>query len=336
MLHLSDHLIWQRAHNASSCNWLDVGIAQHLIFLLSDYPTGYAALPKLPVEDAAEKFSSNLRHSKSTEDLLRLHPLPPTPSEMTEERETALLEEQFRKAEDDLEQGHLSDAGDSPPGTPILPPQPSRPISMPIDSLKKLHQNLDMRLQPFWSSIVANRMVRVSVFASEPQSKQKHHDAKLIDFGQDDSSTDNVPIAIHEVFTSPRGSYQTTLRIPWESICTHPKALGIAFGDRRHDQEHPLWVTAELTASGSENEASEPVATSQTTVNLTSAPLRVISDVDDTIKVSDILAGAKTVFHNVFVRELEELVIHNMADWYQQLWDRGVRFHYVVCMSLKL
>jgi hypothetical protein len=37
----------------------------------------------------------------------------------------------------------------------------------------------------------------------------------------------------------------------------------------------------------------------------------------------------------VFVRELEELVIHNMADWYQQLWNRGVRFHYVVCMSLK-
>jgi phosphatidate phosphatase APP1 len=56
----------------------------------------------------------------------------------------------------------------------------------------------------------------------------------------------------------------------------------------------------------------------------------VISDIDDTIKYSNILSGARSVFFNVFVKELHEILIPGMPEWYNQMWQRGVRFHYVV------
>jgi len=64
--------------------------------------------------------------------------------------------------------------------------------------------------------------------------------------------------------------------------------------------------------------------------------IRVISDIDDTVKVSEVLAGVKTIFYNVFVRALEELIAPGMNILYQRLHDRGVRFHYVVCSVTQL
>lgn len=57
----------------------------------------------------------------------------------------------------------------------------------------------------------------------------------------------------------------------------------------------------------------------------------IISDIDDTIKKSNILSGARSVFYNVFVRDLNEALIPEMPEWYNEMWKRGVRFHYVVC-----
>lgn len=55
----------------------------------------------------------------------------------------------------------------------------------------------------------------------------------------------------------------------------------------------------------------------------------LISDVDDTIKHSAITSGAKEIFRNTFVRELNELTIMGVKDWYNKLADMGVRMHYV-------
>jgi hypothetical protein len=59
-------------------------------------------------------------------------------------------------------------------------------------------------------------------------------------------------------------------------------------------------------------------------------PLGLISDIDDTIKYSNILSGARSVFFNVFVKDLTEALIPGMPEWYNEMWHRGVRFHYVV------
>jgi phosphatidate phosphatase APP1 len=55
----------------------------------------------------------------------------------------------------------------------------------------------------------------------------------------------------------------------------------------------------------------------------------LISDVDDTIKHSAIASGAKEIFRNTFVRELDELTIDGVREWYNKLADMGVNMHYV-------
>ena len=55
----------------------------------------------------------------------------------------------------------------------------------------------------------------------------------------------------------------------------------------------------------------------------------LISDIDDTIKHSAILNGAKEIFRNTFVRELADLTILGVKEWYSKLADMDVRMHYV-------
>ncbi|KAL2869236.1 uncharacterized protein BJX67DRAFT_347902 [Aspergillus lucknowensis] len=55
----------------------------------------------------------------------------------------------------------------------------------------------------------------------------------------------------------------------------------------------------------------------------------LISDIDDTVKHSAITSGAKEIFRNVFVRELADLNIEGVTEWYNSLAKLGVDIHYV-------
>jgi len=57
--------------------------------------------------------------------------------------------------------------------------------------------------------------------------------------------------------------------------------------------------------------------------------ISLISDIDDTVKHSAIASGAKEMFRNTFVRDLGELTVKGVSDWYQELAKRNVDFHYV-------
>jgi phosphatidate phosphatase APP1 len=57
--------------------------------------------------------------------------------------------------------------------------------------------------------------------------------------------------------------------------------------------------------------------------------ISLISDIDDTVKHSAIASGAKEMFRNTFVRDLGELTVQGVSDWYQELAKRNVDFHYV-------
>lgn len=54
----------------------------------------------------------------------------------------------------------------------------------------------------------------------------------------------------------------------------------------------------------------------------------LISDIDDTIKRSNISLGAKEIFRNTFIRELGDLTVDGVQAWYNALHDLGVRIHY--------
>lgn len=55
----------------------------------------------------------------------------------------------------------------------------------------------------------------------------------------------------------------------------------------------------------------------------------LISDIDDTVKHSAIANGAREMFRNTFVRELAELTVDGVSEWYTQLAKQGVKIHYV-------
>lgn len=54
----------------------------------------------------------------------------------------------------------------------------------------------------------------------------------------------------------------------------------------------------------------------------------VISDIDDTIKKSSISMGAREIFRNTFIRDLKDLTIAGVKEWYGELHKMGVQFHY--------
>ena len=55
----------------------------------------------------------------------------------------------------------------------------------------------------------------------------------------------------------------------------------------------------------------------------------MISDIDDTIKHSGIGSGAREIFRNVFIRDLDDLTIDGVREWYSTMSNLGVTFHYV-------
>ena len=57
--------------------------------------------------------------------------------------------------------------------------------------------------------------------------------------------------------------------------------------------------------------------------------ISMISDIDDTIKHSGIGNGAREIFRNAFVRDLGDLTIDGVREWYSTLADLDVKFHYV-------
>lgn len=55
----------------------------------------------------------------------------------------------------------------------------------------------------------------------------------------------------------------------------------------------------------------------------------MISDIDDTVKHSAIASGAKEMCRNIFARELSDLTIEGVTDWYNAMAKAGVQIHYV-------
>jgi hypothetical protein len=207
-------------------------------------------------------------------------------------------------------------------------------------NIQRWHSNLESRLHPFWAGALSNRAVRVSV-----RPHLDFMDTASESLSLSECALFEQPLATQEVVTDASGAFKLRFFIPWETLCTHPSGAPIAFVDPKH--EHEFSIMAELMPPSPSlsppqipNEhhpfvapaLAPSVSTAVTTelVPLTYSPIRVISDIDDTVKLSGVHCGARAVFHNVFVKDLEENLIPGMGEWYTEMWHRGVRFHYVV------
>ncbi|KAF2748988.1 hypothetical protein M011DRAFT_440397 [Sporormia fimetaria CBS 119925] len=75
--------------------------------------------------------------------------------------------------------------------------------------------------------------------------------------------------------------------------------------------------------------ASDKLSATEEILVTESRGISVISDIDDTIKHSAISAGAREIFRNAFIRDLNDLTIEGVKEWYNRMAELGIKFHYV-------
>jgi hypothetical protein len=339
----------------------------------------FASLPKLPAPaeiDRTDSLGLNGSLSRSTEELLKLTPLPPRPEEMTPDREAQILKS-WELASEPHHPGFLADTEALPPAdtsrrgeekrrsaggansvyshrntssasisstssTASQTPSLSRhPLAGPHASeITRLHKNFRDRLQPFWARMLNRGRVRVSIYTMNVVTG-------VVDKHLKPLSTIEIPIV------PETGYFGTIVSIPFDAICEHAGSLHIAFGDQTAESHltaiveyipppplppqpglaHSVSISGEtnLYAAPAHSQLdAPPPPTAQIEFALSDARVRLISDIDDTIKISSILLGVRAVFRNVFVRHLDELACPGMPGFYNSLSSRGVRFHYVV------
>ena len=184
-----------------------------------------------------------------------------------------------------------------------------RPSSVKFSnaSLETLHENLHTRLRLFFSQKLDGRRIRVSVFLV-PKTPEAHEQC----------------IAKGMLVSEVGGVFKSSITVQW--------TLGEGVGRRLRIRTELL--TEQLAEETIDDQASlEKVMnrSDEATVTIAHAhaPIRVISDIDDTIKATHVLGGIKAVFRNVFTRPHEELTVEGMKDWYQEMHDQGTCFHYV-------
>ncbi|KXL44468.1 hypothetical protein M433DRAFT_68286 [Acidomyces richmondensis BFW] len=75
--------------------------------------------------------------------------------------------------------------------------------------------------------------------------------------------------------------------------------------------------------------ASDKLSVTEEIVVTSPKGVSLISDIDDTIKHSGVSHGAREIFRNAFVRELADMTIDGVREWYMTMKDMGVQLHYV-------
>jgi phosphatidate phosphatase APP1 len=75
--------------------------------------------------------------------------------------------------------------------------------------------------------------------------------------------------------------------------------------------------------------ASENLSATEDVIITEGQGVSLISDIDDTIKHSAIASGAREIFKNTFIRDLGDLTIKGVKEWYTKMANLGVQMHYV-------
>lgn len=258
---------------------------------------GFVAIPKsqptlYPADTEPQEFSEQLH-------------LPPRPDEISDDYEVENLDAHFRNSgnhNQEMDDTHLT--------------LQSAPVDTIPAELARLYENLESRLKLFWASSLSSRRIQVSVFPQPPDPKGHRH------------SLEFRPFLTREILTGPDGHFSGTFRIDWNDICTHP--VGTHITSNQTQVEHELLVEARIINTEHTPELHETPPSSIIHIPITHSIVRVISDIDDTVKVSKVVDGARAIFNQVFVKDLEDTVIPEMGEWYGTMWERGVGFHYVV------
>lgn len=222
-----------------------------------------------------------------------------------------------------------------------------------IEEIRTLQRNLDERLRAFWTTRMEGREARVEitpVFAGEENTPGQAARSGLL--------------ATTSLWSDSTGQISHDLVIPWHVLSAFCKSHQPVAQGRHPNQITALDVRALLmprktpaqraydwaagaieNADGLQAPAHDaaaeapPIQTGWQRVTISedaARKVRVISDVDDTVKVSGVIEGVRRMFHNVFVRDYTECAVPGVADWYGAMSAAGAGVHYVSNAPLEL
>jgi phosphatidate phosphatase APP1 len=168
--------------------------------------------------------------------------------------------------------------------------------NFPNIDLATCHANFMERLAPFLARSVAGRLVTIKVYAP-PTSSSKDLDSREI-------------IAQRQFLTNDYGHFTGRLVISPPQNATTPDT----------------WT---ITATLSNLRNRTPHSVQEEVRFIPETGVSLISDFDDTVKHTSILSGARELFRNTFVRNLGDLYVEGVQEWYSSLINLGVQIHYV-------
>ncbi|PWN20070.1 hypothetical protein BCV69DRAFT_283602 [Microstroma glucosiphilum] len=194
--------------------------------------------------------------------------------------------------------------------------------SRTLDEIHQLTHNLNERLADFWIYRVAMRKVRVEVQGEfvEPGTAERTWQTLL---AQELKSDLNGMFRLR-VNLGPLGVFEDRL----QGLRTRAVLL---------EDVAPTTTHAALEAI-----ATPPPTTPWCPLSLarsasTQTPIRLISDVDDTIRQTCVVQGFKSVFRQVFILPHSEVVVPGMAEWYHSLaQDYQIGIHFVSNAPIEL
>lgn len=168
----------------------------------------------------------------------------------------------------------------------------------------QMHTNMKERLRAFFSQKLDQRRVRITVYLDEQGKDEKELRC----------------LAKGTVVTAPGGGFKQVVAFP-----------AVLKEDGRCLEGAWLRVTSELLpfaddATGSEAPGRFDCCYAQVVSH--DIP-RIISDIDDTVKISEVTGGVRRVFRNVFSMPYERVIVQGMSQWYGQMAQKGAALHYV-------
>jgi hypothetical protein len=200
------------------------------------------------------------------------------------------------------------------------------------DEVDRLWHTLEHRLRSFWTYRKASQQVLIEVMpVFEGEQTRNDHEWTLDEYGQNqgrDASNLAPLLAVTKLTSDASGLFSSDITVSKDKALHY---LGHYHASSPKDISEilSLRVRACMLVEGQHMVRSQWQSLAIAPDNSTS--VRVICDIDDTAKFTDILAGSRAVTRNVFVRPFEEVQIAGVSDWFDRLrHEVGVDgFHFV-------
>ncbi|KAJ1017816.1 hypothetical protein NDA16_005133 [Ustilago loliicola] len=242
--------------------------------------------------------------------------------------DSAAAHEAAKEAERHSGHLHRSDTFAQPPKRTdtMLSGGSAQWLNRSLDEVTVFHQNLTRRLQAYWVYRSPHKDVFIEV-------------SPIINGNVAcDQDGNRLIMASTRLTTDSTGQFEHRLVVPWHMLsafCRHYANLLQA----TPDEIEAVDVRASLITSKSENLDGTGAESPWRRCPIHedhSRRVRIISDIDDTVKHTGVVQGAKQILRNVFVLPYHEAEVKGISSWYHAMTDLGAGLHYVTNAPLEL